>query len=221
MEGVLEIAFWVAALPGAVIGVEQGPDAAFLLIVFGGLWLCVWAQRWRLAGLVPILAGLALWMVGAFSQPDILIEGNGRPIAVRNPAGQLVTNSARAARRSAQEWSRQEGLMGRLAEVREDPSAACDALGCIFNARRGEIVAFLQGADALSEDCAQASILVASFPARNCKGLRVVIDIRNLHTGGAHSVWFTPEGFLVENVAQMRGQRPWVPVNDEASFHYD
>ena len=216
VETVIGIARRVAVLPGAVFGVPQAPDAALLMIVLGGLWLCLWEQRWRRAGLAPILAGLALWLLGASSRPDILVEGEGRLIAVRNASGQLVTNSRTAARHSAGEWAKQEGLMGRLPAAREDPSAACDALGCIFAARGGDRVAFVQEAAALAEDCARASIVIANIPARNCRGPRLVIDMWDLRAGGAHALWLSPDGVRIETVAQRRGLRPWVPVSPAA-----
>lgn len=211
VETVIGIARWVAALPGTVIAVGQAPDAALLLIVLGGLWLCLWEQKWRRAGLAAILAGLALWIAGANWRPDILVEGEGRLIAVRNASGELITNSRMAARHSAVEWAAQEGRMGRLTAAGEDSSAACDALGCMFTGPDGEKIAFVRDANALAEDCARAGILIASVPARDCRGARLVIDMWDLRAGGAHALWLGPDSIRIETVAQRRGLRPWVP----------
>ncbi len=211
VQWVIEIACWVASLPGAVIAVGQAPDAVLLLIVGGGLWLCLWERSWRWAGFAPIAIGLFIWLMGATLRPDILVEGEGRLVAVRNASGVLVVNSSTAARHAGEEWAKQEGLMGRLATVRDDPSAACDALGCMFAARGGETVAFVRDANALEEDCARASIVIASVAAKYCKGPRLVIDARDLYFGGSHAIWFEGDGIRVETVVQQRGQRPWVP----------
>ncbi len=212
VQWVIEIAYWVAGLPGAVMAVGQAPDAVLLLIVGGGLWLCLWERGWRWAGFAPMALGLFVWWIGASYRPDILVEGQGRLIAVRNASGDLVVNSATAARHAGEEWAKQEGLMGRLASVRDDPAAACDALGCMFTAGNGETVAFVRNATALDEDCARASIVIASVPARNCRGPRLVLDMWDLRAGGAHALWLSPEGIRIQTVAQRRGQRPWVPV---------
>ena len=211
VQWVIEIANWVAGLPGAVMAVGQAPDMVLLLIVGGGLWLCLWERGWRWAGFAPVALGLVIWMSGASYRPDILVEGQGRLIAVRNQAGDLVVNSATAARHAGGEWAKQEGLMGRLATVRDDPFAACDAQGCMFTAGNGETVAFVRNATALDEDCARASIVIASVAAKHCNGPWLVIDARDLYFGGSHALWFEGDGVRVETVVRQRGQRPWVP----------
>jgi len=217
VQWVIDIAYWVAGLPGAVMAVGQAPDMVLLLIVGGGLWLCLWERGWRWAGFAPMALGLFVWMAGASLRPDILVEGQGRLVAVRNASGNLVANTATAARHAGEEWAKQEGLMGRLLTVRDDPDAACDAQGCMFTAGNGETVAFVRNATALDEDCAKASIVIASVAAKHCKGPRLVIDARDLYFGGSHAIWFTSDGVHVETVAQKRGQRPWVPGVEQGS----
>jgi competence protein ComEC len=212
VQWVIEIANWVAGLPGAVMAVGQAPDAILLLIVGGGLWLCLWDQKWRMAGFAPMALGLFVWWIGASYRPDILVEGQGRLIAVRNGAGVLVVNSAMAARHAAGEWAKQEGLIERLVTARDDPMAACDAQGCMFTAGNGETVAFVRNATALEEDCARAGIVIASVAAYRCEGPRLAIDARDLYFGGGHAIWFEDAGIRVETVTQRRGQRPWVPM---------
>lgn len=214
VQWVIEIANWVAGLPGAVMAVGQAPDAILLLIVGGGLWLCLWDQKWRMAGFAPMALGLFVWWIGASYRPDILVEGQGRLIAVRNGAGVLVVNSAMAARHAAGEWAKQEGLIERLVTARDDPMAACDAQGCMFTAGNGETVAFVRNATALEEDCARASIVIASVAAYRCEGPRLAIDARDLYFGGGHAIWFEEDGVRMETVAQRRGQRPWVSARE-------
>ena len=57
---------WMAAVAGQTAawsaglgGVAAMPAAALLLIAGGFLWLALWRERWRLAGLVPMAAGRA------------------------------------------------------------------------------------------------------------------------------------------------------------------
>lgn len=211
VQWVIEIAYWVAGLPDAVLAVGQAPDMVLLLIVLGGLWLCLWEQNWRWAGAASILFGLVLWGLSPQWRPDILVEGEGRLIAVRNAAGVMIANSATAARHAGSEWAKQEGLMGRLASVRDDPAVACDALGCVFTGPGSEKIAFVRDANALAEDCARATIVIANVAARNCHGPRLVIDARDLYFGGAHAIWLRDGALHIETVAGERGRRPWVP----------
>jgi len=167
-----------------------------------------------MAGFAPMVLGLFVWWIGASYRPDILVEGQGRLIAVRNGAGVLVVNSAMAARHAAGEWAKQEGLIERLVTARDDPMAACDAQGCMFTAGNGETVAFVRNATALEEDCARASIVIASVAAYRCEGPRLAIDARDLYFGGGHAIWFEEDGVRMETVAQRRGQRPWVSARE-------
>ena len=212
VQAVISIAQWVAGLPGAVLAVGQAPDAVLLLIAGGGLWLCLWERSWRWAGLAPVAIGLMIWMGAASFRPDIMVEGQGRLIGVRNDAGNLIVNSATSARHTGSEWANQEGLTGQLLTVKDDPLAACDSQGCLFTAGNGEVIAFVRNAAALEEDCAKASIVIASISAHQCKGPRLVIDAPDLYYGGGHALWITSDTVRIETVAQKRGLRPWVPV---------
>src|SRR3546814_11598637 len=59
VDAILLVSATVASWPGAAGFVPELPLGGLLAIVAGGLWLCLWRDRWRFAGLVPILAGLA------------------------------------------------------------------------------------------------------------------------------------------------------------------
>src|SRR3546814_18435203 len=54
------------------------PQAAFGLMVAGGLWLVLWRGWTRLAGVVSFMAG-AMW-AWVSPVPDILITGDGRHV---------------------------------------------------------------------------------------------------------------------------------------------
>ena len=60
---------WIAALPGAAIPIAT-PHPIFLgLTTLGGLWLCLWKQRWRWLGVVPLIASLGFLFYN--HHPDI------------------------------------------------------------------------------------------------------------------------------------------------------
>jgi competence protein ComEC len=51
----------------------------------GGLWCALWSTRWRLLGVVPIVAGLMLAPAGR--KPDVLVgRGAGSLRCARMPA---------------------------------------------------------------------------------------------------------------------------------------
>ncbi len=67
---------WVASWPGAVSILPQISGLALVLIVLGGLWLCLWQTRARALGLLIAACGLALAPQG--ERPDVLIEREWR-----------------------------------------------------------------------------------------------------------------------------------------------
>lgn len=210
----LEIAYWVAGLPNAVIAAGQAPDAALLLIVGGGLWLCLWERGWRMGGLAPMVIGLCLWLASAVFRPDILVEGRGRVIAVRNADGDMVVNSRRMARHANKEWALQEGLMQGMPLRREGSARACDPSLCLFAARSGDTVALVRDSVRLQEACARASIVIASVKAESCEGPRLVLDADDLSRDGAHAMWLTSDDVILETVSGERGRRPWAPAKE-------
>ncbi|WP_198027333.1 ComEC/Rec2 family competence protein [Candidatus Paracaedibacter symbiosus] len=44
----------VASLPGAAIIMPEQPPIFLALFVIGGIWFCLWQQRWRYLGVVPM-----------------------------------------------------------------------------------------------------------------------------------------------------------------------
>ncbi len=84
----LWIAREVAAWPGAVALVPTVSLTAFACMIGGGLWFLLWSSKVRVAGLVPVLVGIAL--VAGEARPDILITDDGRHMAVRRGDGQMA-----------------------------------------------------------------------------------------------------------------------------------
>jgi len=80
---------------------------ALALTVLGGLWLCLWRQRWRYFGAAGIVAGMAVLLT--YQGPDILIDGDAKQIAVRAEDGGL-RDSGRRTSFVAETWLRRDGL---------------------------------------------------------------------------------------------------------------
>lgn len=212
IEILLAIARAVAGWPGAVIGVPAAPSAALVLVTLGGLWLCLWRRRWRLAGLGAIAAGLALALMA--QRPDVLVDGEGKLVAMRGSDGALILSSGRPARFAAEVWRRRNGELGPARLARTSEEAACDALGCVFAPPGRPRVAFATDARALDDDCRRADIVISAVPVGRCPAARLVIDRFDLWRGGAHALWFEEDGTIrLRNVAAARGARPWTAAH--------
>ncbi|MFZ5914071.1 MAG: ComEC family competence protein, partial [Pseudomonadota bacterium] len=174
----------------------------------------LWERGWRMGGLAPMVIGLCLWLASAVFRPDILVEGQGRVIAVRNANGDMEVNSRRMARHANKEWALQEGLMQGMPLRREGSARACDPSLCLFAARSGDRVALVRDSIRLQEACARASIVIASVKAESCQGPRLVLDADDLSRNGAHAMWLTSDDVILETVSGERGRRPWAPAKE-------
>lgn len=208
----IDVSRTVAAWPGASIAVHAIPATGIALVTLGGLWLCLWRRRWRFWGIALMVAGLA---TGAgVRPPDVLVDGEGRLLAVRTAAGGLAPSSLSTARFARETWLRHDGQ--ETPEYRwpdsgtsPDGRLSCDALGCIYRIH-GHAVALVRQADALFEDCRVADVVVSTVPVRRCPSATRVVDRFDLWREGAHALWLDEGGVRIASVNGERGHRPWV-----------
>jgi competence protein ComEC len=219
----LAVARTVAALPSAYLLIPKIEPWGLALVALGGVWLCLWRQRWRWLGLPAILAGLA--SSGAAPIPDILVTADGRLAAVRTPQGDLALSSTRRGRYAARRWLDRYGQRDAAlwtettkngAPKTGPPPARCDAAGCLFR-RSGYRVAFVATPDAFVEDCFRADLLITPLARPpNCPTPRLIIDKAALNRGGSHAIWLpaTPGAGPIRVLTdrRLRGARPWVPA---------
>lgn len=205
----------IASRPESVFLIPAIPSSAFVIFIFGGLWLCLWRQKWRRLGLLPMVMGVVLaWMA---PRPDILVTYESDLAAVRLTSGELSLSKARGASYVRGKWMQREGI----AEVLhwDDPDSQalgapkCDDISCAFSFR-GTKTVFVRDARALAEDCQKADLLIATFPVPpTCSSPGMVIDLWDLRESGTHAIYFAENGLKIVTVAAERGARPWTVGN--------
>ncbi|MFQ5766291.1 MAG: ComEC/Rec2 family competence protein, partial [Rhodospirillales bacterium] len=210
---VIRVAETVAGWPGAVTLVPSMPTAALAALVLGGLWLCLWRGRWRVLGIAGIVFGMAATQL--VRPPDILVNGEGRLLAVRTATGEIAVSTLRRARFEREMWLRRYGAEApAFGWPKSGPSLdgrlACDVEGCLYRAG-GRVVALAYLEGALLEDCWAADVVVAVVPVRRrCPAGAGVVDRFDLWREGAHAIWLEDGGVRIETVNGRRGERPWV-----------
>ncbi len=168
---ILAVATWFGGLDGAVAGVMAASPLVLFGVVFGGLWLVIWRGPVRFAGLLPVLAGLALWTGG--ERPDLFIARDAALIAGRGEDGQIWVSRRRAEKYAAQTWLRRDG------EARPDRNSAykrrewsCTARRCRGWTGDDWRIVYLRKGEARPEDCLDKMVLIAphltSDPASGC-----------------------------------------------------
>lgn len=207
-EQVLAVSDRVASLSGAVVHVPATATVPILVMVLGGLWLCLWNSRWRLIGLAPIL--LSVTGIGAAPRPDILVDREGRNLAMRNGDAELVVMSARRSAFAVETWLAADGDAATQAEAASRAGLACDPLGCTGRTGSGLRLAYVRNIAVLLEECAAADILVTPLHVQGhrCRGPAIILTAAELDRTG-FAIRAGPDGPVVESTDEARGDRPW------------
>ena len=204
---------WVAntatAWSSGIGDVPAIPALALVLLVAGFLWLALWQDRWRLAGLIPI--ALAVPVMVAAPRPTVLIAEDAAAAAVRGDDGRFAILGGKGATFDVENWLRADG------DPRDpkDPSlakgVACDDLGCTATLPDGKIVALALRREALAEDCASAAVVISRYDApADCTAHALVVDGEQLGTHGAEALYADKGSFRIV-AAYPAVRRPFMP----------
>ena len=210
VDALLLIAHLTAALPGASITVGLMPAASLALISIGGLWICLWRERWRGLGVVPLAAGLAIGLL--HRAPDMLVSRDFEMLAVTMPDGRVALVEWSRDRLVRESWLR--GLGSNAEPLRIEPLAgdsgglACDLAGCVLQ-REGHAVSVVRRSDALREDCRRADLVLSR--SGSCRSGAAFRGWWDLYDGGGVAIGIGREGPQVRTVNEARGDWPWVP----------
>jgi competence protein ComEC len=200
------VAQWVAALPGAA-----GSMAAFgtgpLLAMSAGivvLGLLRTPLRWIGGGIVAVAMLAAL----AAPQPDILVAGDGRAVAVRGNDGRLRLMRSGQDAFQAQTWLAADADPRASSDASLSEGVSCDAGGCVVQAADGRLVALALQPEAFTDDCTRAAVIVTTRqkPA-DCAAQ--VFDQETLRGQGALALSRSGDGYAVTATRPPGTDRPW------------
>jgi competence protein ComEC len=214
IDGLLGLAHAVASAKGAVALLPSMPLWAFAAMVVGGVWLCLWSTRIRLAGFVPIAIGA----VGAAmtGPPDLLVTGDGVHLAVVERGVPMILRERTGdyVRHLVAEAS---GFDGDPADLGFTPYSDCSHDACVALLRRpsGEwrLLATRSATwiewRVFTRACAEADVVVSDrrLP-RDCIPRWLKLDAPALRRTGGVAIYLadTPR---VETVAERVGAHPW------------
>jgi competence protein ComEC len=160
-----------------------------------------------------VLAASIVWAL-AVRQPDVLVSGDGRAMAVRGKDGRLHLMRAAKDAFLTKEWLAADADGRNAADASLADGVSCDDAACVVEITGGGFIAQSQRADAIEEDCERAALIVAARqPPKDCAAS--VVDQARLRRQGSLALWRTRDGFAVE-AAKPRGfDRPWSPAPTE------
>ncbi len=196
IDGMLAVAAWVTAWSDGQGGAAMPSAAALLIFIAGFLWLALMGERWRLAGLVPMLIGGVLAFLPM--RPDLIVAADGTAVAIRGADGRLQILARKTDAFSAGIWLRADG------DPRDpaDPTLLqrnCDAIGCVARLPDGRIVALSLDRAAFTDDCRMAALVVTPLAApAACRAATAVIDRDMTSRTGALSLVATQSADMPE-----------------------
>ncbi|PHR16909.1 MAG: competence protein ComEC [Sphingopyxis sp.] len=222
LNSLIGLAHFVSARPGAVTMLPTMPVVAFGLALLGGLWLCLWRERWRYWGLVPMLVG-ALIILGTRA-PDIYITGDGRHLAIRDDRGDLAMLRTRSGD-YIRDMIRENAGVDREAQALDDwPNADCNADACLLtvhkDGRDWRILATRSSHHipviALSAACRRADIVVSErWLPSGCQPRWLKADRRLLSQVGGMTIDL--ENQKISTALAWTGKHPWTRYRSAAA----
>ncbi len=227
INALIALAHYVAAAPGAVTTLPSFPPWGFGLAVFGGLWILLWQSRWRRAGAVPLLIGMATVLVAP--RPDPLVTGDGRHIAAALPDGGYALFRDRAGEYVRDTLAEAAGIDTPMGALDGLDHVECNRDFCRWvqgsGARRRIILASrgrdrIEGAD-MAAACAAADVVISDrWLPRECVGRWMTIDRDSLAETGGLALYLGDRPYAV-SALRAGDEHPWrrpqlVSGNDEA-----
>lgn len=209
---IVSIAEAIASWPGAVLALATPPVWAVAGVTLGGLWLCLWQRRWRLAGLPLLLAGL--FGITQGTPADVFIDGQGRLMAVRLSSDTLAFSQPPSRRREEGLWQqRSAAVAGQVVwptyGALDDGRLVCDPLGCTLRGA-GQTVALSRSVWSLRDDCRFADAVVSlQRIGERCGRQRLVIDEWAIEDKGAHTLTLARGGVRIASTRPPARERPW------------
>ncbi|OAF02431.1 competence protein ComEC [Bradyrhizobium centrolobii] len=209
IDWMIAVSQWVANLPGAVGRIAAFGTAPLVAASLGIILMGLLRTPLRWSGAVVLLVAIA-WAVSV-RQPDVLIAGDGRSVAVRGNDGHLHLIAASKDAFLAKEWLAADADPRSAGDASLGNGVSCDETGCVAPLADGRLIALALRVDALEDDCSRAALVVTARPAPpDCAAM--VVDREHLARQGGLALARRGDGFAVQTVRVRGANRPWSPA---------
>lgn len=207
VEYMMMIASIVAHWPGASILLSQMSLFTETLIIVGGLWLCLWQQKWRWLGMVPII--IAILFLPTLRKPDVFVSLSPPLVGVMDHESNTLLLSGFRSKGFVNDLWRQHSGVKVSALMRDS-----DLFECSYNVCRGEtsngLINIYFKRKGVSKACKENGVLVSFDPlVKECLQPKVVLDRAFLKEKGNTIIYFDKQNFHVKSVKDWVGHRPW------------
>lgn len=212
-NAILEISYWAAGLPNAVITASSITHTAFIVFIASILFMILWKGWGKLIALPFIL--LAVIINTQSQKPDILIADTHKIFAFHDGEN-LYSTTKSAERFTLENWAKHYGLnkeeviaLPMKGENSDNLFHSCGEEGCRFTIK-GKKVSYIRDHYALAQDCDWADIIISQDPIRptKCKAPHK-IDKFDTWKNGTYAIWIQDNKPQIETTANYTGNRPW------------
>lgn len=93
IDFMVKMANWIGQFPKALVMLPNMTQSTLMLFVVGLLWLCLWQQKWRMLGVLPIVG--AMIMLTNITRPDLIVDSHSGSVFVRSVDGNLVRTKSK------------------------------------------------------------------------------------------------------------------------------
>lgn len=194
IEAMLDIAYWAADIPYAVIYGSIWKTHAFVLIVLAALLFILCVGRVRYVSLLVFTAGIYSYQA---PKPDILITGSHKLIGFYID-DKLYVSTKRSERFTREGWLRSLGLNESNVEALafsglgegDNDLIQCGENGCRIDYKNTKI-SYIENAYIQREECLWADLIVSRPPLHDkysCKA-GIIIDKFSSWKDGAHAIY--------------------------------
>lgn len=185
---ILFVAHWIAGLDGAVTAIPTPDPRALPLFTLGALWLILWRGRGQAAGLIPVVAALALWVTT--ERPLLLVSGDGRLVGLAGEEGRALSAS-RGGGFAAENWLQNDGDLAGQAEAAGRPgfTGPKDTRWFDLAGLRAVALSGKGAEDRLAGVCAQADLVILAGQAKTRPEACPLVDQNVLRETGPLAVW--------------------------------
>ena len=200
LDWIVSVAHWTASLDGARGTVPRPSPVVLPLMAMGALLAIIWQGRLRLAGVVPLCAGLLIWT--QTTRPDVLISETGGLVGVMTPEGRALS-APRGAGFVAMNWLENDGDAAEQAAAfkRWDNLALTDLPVLALRGKR---------AAASLTNCTPETLVVLSVDAAPKPDLPCrVLTPKRMKTTGAIALYRTGNGVRQVTAREISGDRLW------------
>ncbi|WP_417208188.1 ComEC/Rec2 family competence protein [Antarctobacter sp.] len=203
---ILGVAHTVAGWDGAVGHIVAPAPVVLPLIAAGGLFLCLWRGRGRLAGLAPLALAVVLW--AGTERPPVLIADSGTLVGLMTPTGRALSRD-RGSGFVAEVWLENDGQgysQPQAAALWPDPVTDRTARADL----EGLHILHLQGkrAAARVSSCQRGQIVVSSVDI-DLPGGCEIFDPARLRESGSVAVWLDDGTPRIVTNRDLSGTRLW------------